>query len=249
MKRIGLIVASVLAILLLLAVLLPPPATRNAPKFVPNKTPPIGNYTAVHYDWLSLRQFVDDKVWVFGARDRTNRFNCLYDLRERMILGDLHNAGVELVNADGTKLLVTGAGSPATNLKERVLGFLERVSGGKFKPNLNRTESYWVLNIKDNSSRRVGSVSQYAGTGSRWYTSPNLQYGCTRPTTEYATFALFNFADDSFARVPVSGQIRGWWDDQNVFLEAENHDFLLYDVEKKQTTVLFTANEVREALG
>ena len=248
MKRIGLIVAGVLAIFLLLAVFLPSPANRNAPKFVPSKAAPIGNYTAAHYDWGGHRPFINDKVWIFGTRDRTNRFNCLYDLQQRMILGDLHNAGMELVNGDGTKLLVTGVGSPAVTLKERLLKLLERASGGKFKPNVNWTESFWVLNLKDNSAKPIGSVSQYAGTGSSWYTSPGLRYGCMTPTTENSAFVLFDFANDSFTRVPVGGRIRGWWDEQNVFLQAENQDFVLYDVVKAQTKVLFSAEAIRQAL-
>jgi len=249
MKRVGLIVAALLVILLLLAILLPSPTNRNAPKFVPSKTSPVGNYTSIHYDWLDARPFVNDQMWAFGSRDRTNRFNCLYDLRERMILGDLHNAGMELVNGDGTKLLVTGIGPPAVALKERFLNFLERISGGKLKPNINRTESFWVLNLKDNSSKRIGSVSQYAGTGSRWYTSPGLRYGCTTPTTANdAEFVLFDFANDSFTGILVGGRIRGWWDEQNVFIQADNKDFVLCDVVKGQTTVLFSADTVRKTL-
>ena len=248
MKRIGFVVIAVLAALFLLAILLPAPAHRRAPKFIPNKTLPVGNYAATHYAWSDLRPFVDDKVWIFGARDRTNRFNCLYDLRERMILGDLQNAGMVLANGDGTRLLVSGVGSPAVTLKEKLLDLLYRVSGGKFKPNVNETESFWVLNIKDNSTKRVGSVSQYAGTGSSWYTSPLLQYGYTRPTTESAAFVLFNFADDSFNWIPVGGQIRGWWDEQHVFLRADNADFVLHDVVNRQTTVLFSAETIRETL-
>ncbi|HEX5223367.1 MAG TPA: hypothetical protein VFZ59_27650 [Verrucomicrobiae bacterium] len=248
MKRIGFIVAAVVVILLLIAGVPPSPDTRNAPRFVPGKTQPVGNYTWVHYDWHTVRPFVNDKVWIFGRRNRTNQFNCLYDLRERMILGELTNGGVILSSGDGKKLLIGGRNSPAIELKERVLGLLQKISGGKINLNNNQTESFWVLNLDDNAAKRVGSVSQYTGTSSSWYGSPQLQYGCTRPTTEGGSFALFNFADDSFTRVPLRGQLRGWWDDQNVFLEAENHDFILYDVERRQTTTLFRANEVHEAL-
>lgn len=249
MKRIGIIIALVLMIALGLALLLPSPTnSRNAPRYVPGKAKPVGNYASTHYDWINRRPFVNDKVWIFGRRTGTN-YHCLYDLRERMILGELHNGGVELVNGDDTKLLIAGFGSQAANLKEKLLNLLERISGGKFKPNLNRTESFWVLNLKDNSSKRLGSVSQYAGTGSRWYTSPELRYGCTSPTTENeAAFVLFDFEKDSFTRIPVGGRIRGWWDDQNILLQSANHDFVLYDVVKQQTNVLFSAERIQQTL-
>ena len=252
MKRIGIITVLVLMIALGLALLLPSPTvSRNAPRYVAGRAQPVGNYTATHYDWIDRRPFVDDKVWIFGRRRGTNRFNCLYDLRERMILGELHNGSdVKLVNGEGTKVLEEGFGSSVSNLKEKLLDLLERISGGKFKPNFNRTESFWVLNLKDNSSKRLGSVSQHAGSGSRWYTSPALRYGCTSPTTENdSAFVLFDFENDNLTRIAVSGRIRGWWDEQNIVLQSANRDFVLYDVVKQQATVLFSAESFRQTLA
>lgn len=249
MKRIGVIVAVGLALLFLLAILLPSPANRDVPRFVPGRTQPTGNYIANHYDWLKARPFVNDQIWVFGTRNATNRFTCLYDLRERVILGELVNAGVELANADGTKLLVIGPDSPAVNFKSRLWKLLQRISGGKITAKSDRTESFWVLNLQDNSTKRVGAVTQFAGAGSRWYTSPDLRYGCTMPTAEFnKAFVLFDFATDRFTRIPFDGQLCAWWDDQNVLLRANNNDLVLYDVVKLQTTVLFSAETIRQTL-
>jgi hypothetical protein len=250
MKRVGVIVALGLAVLFASALFWPSPgSSRPVPRYVPGRAPPTGNYTATHYDWLNARPFVNDQVWVFGTRDRTNGFSCLYDLRERVILGELFHAGVELVNADGTKLLVIGPDSPAVNLKSRLLKLLNRISGGKVAVNNDRTESFWVLNLPDNSTKRVGAVAQFAGAGSRWYTSPNLRYGGTMPTAEfYKAFVLFDFATDRFTRIPFDGRLCAWWDDQNVLLRASNNDLVLYDVVKLQTTVLFSAETIRQTL-
>ena len=249
MKRVGVFVALGLAILFLLAVLLPSPATRNAPRFVPGRAQPTGNYTATHYDWLNARPFVNDQVWVFGTRDRTNEFSCFYDLRERLILGELFNAGVELANSDGTKLLVIGRDSPTVNFKSRLWKLLQRISGGKIAVNNDRTESFWVLDLKDNSTKRVGAVTQYAGAGSRWCTSPDLRYGCTMPTTELQkAFVLFDFATDTFTRIPCDGHLCAWWDDRNVLLQTGKHDYVLYDVATRQTTILFSAETIRQTL-
>ena len=128
MKRIGIITVLVLMIALGLALLLPSPTvSRNAPRYVAGRAQPVGNYTATHYDWIDRRPFVDDKVWIWGRRNATNSNHCLYDLQERMILGELHNGGVELVNGDGTKLLIAGFGSQVANLKEKLLDLLERI--------------------------------------------------------------------------------------------------------------------------
>ena len=100
-----------------------------------------------------------------------------------------------------TKLLIRGRGSAAANMREYLLNALERISGGKFMPTVDRTESFWVLNLRNNSTKRVGVVLQLAGTGSRWYTSPSLRYGCTSPTTEHeVAFVLFDFDNERFTR-------------------------------------------------
>lgn len=250
MKRLAIIGVSISVLVLGVVLLLPSsPSSSIAPRYVPGKANPVGNYTTTHYDWLDPRPFADDKVWIFGRRNGTNDYCCLYDLQERAILGELHNGWMELVSGDGTKILAMGSGSPTANLKEKLLDFLQRISGGKFKPNFNYTDSFWVLNLKDNSSKRLGSVSQYAGMGSRWYTSPELRYGCTSPSTENeAAFVLFDFENDRFTRISVGGRIRGWWDGQNILLQTANHDFVLYDVVKQQTNVLFSAANVHQTL-
>ncbi len=239
--------------MIVLGVALLQPAPTNSPKaprFVPGKTQPVGDYKTSHYNWIDRRPFIDDKVWIFGMRNGTNDYHCLYDLQERAILGELHNGWMELVNGDGTKILAMGSGSSATNLKEKLLELLERISGGRIKPNINRTESFWVVNLKDNSAKRVGSVSQHAGSGSRWCTSPGLRFGCTSPTTENdAAFVLFDFEQDSFTRIPVAGRIRGWWDDQNILLQSASGDFMLYDVAKQQAKVLFSAESIQQTLA
>ena len=249
MKRIGLIAAALLVILLLVTVVLPSPDKRNAPKFVPGKIQPGGNYTAMHYDWSSPRPFVNDKVWIFGSRDGTNRFTYLYDLRERVILGELLNAGAILPNHDGTKLLVLGRNTRGTELKTRLLDFVRWISSGRIAVNDDRIESFWILNLKDNSSKRVGSVKHYAGSSSGWHSSPNLRYGCTIPTPLWEQgFVLFDFQDDSFTWIAVNGNFCGWWDDENVLLRDGDHNFLLYDVEKRRSTQLFSAEMMRQTL-
>ncbi|MGC3960266.1 MAG: hypothetical protein QM813_20760 [Verrucomicrobiota bacterium] len=248
MKRWGLIIVAIL-LLLLGAVLLTPDRTPStAPRFIAGKSQPPNDVKWSDYDWLTLRPFVNDKMWIFGIRFGTNHFNYLYDLRERLVVGELRNAGVELVNGDGTKVLVVGADSPAVGLKSKLFALLQRISGGRIKSNVDRTESFWLVNLKDNTTHRVGAVTQFPGLGSRWYTSPGLRYGCTVPTTEQNAFVLFDFETERYARVSQAGRIRGWWDEQRILLHVNDRDFVLYDVVQQKTNLFFSAAELQQTL-
>ena len=246
MKRIGLIILVVIAIIIAIF-LLTPSGTNRVPRFVPGKVTPTGNYSYTHYDWLARRPFVNDKVWVFGRRNGTNSFSCLYDLRERVILGELENAGAVMMNHDGTKLLCEGPDSAAASVRSKLLDLLRRISGKKFGAQMNSFESFWILDLRDNSTKRVGSTSQFAGTGSRWYSSPGLRYGCTRPTTE-TSFMIFDFEKELFTRSKVDGRIIGWWDDQNILFKDRDNNFSIYDVVKEKSVVLIGVERLAKKL-
>lgn len=249
MRRLGLIVAAGLVLLFLVALFWPTPANRYQPCYLPGRAPATNHFTSVDYGWLTARPFENDRVWIVGRENQTNYSFLQYDLRERRVLGKLADAWVELANGDGTKLLVVGPDAPAVTFKFRLLQLLQKISGGKITPNADRTESFWVLNLTNNATRRVGAVTQFAGTGSRWCTSPNLRYGATMPTTEFdRAFVLFDFATDTFARIPCAGYLCGWWDDQNVILQTAGRDYLLVNVARPQTNLLFSAATLRQTL-
>ena len=134
MKRVGLVVILTIGLIALLFSRAPSPS--NPPRFIPGKASPVGNYSSTHYDWISLRPFVNDQFWLFGTRDKTNWFTCLYDLKERMILGELMDAEVVGANSDGTKLLCVGSDTSIAGLKAKLLYFLEKISKGGFNPTL-----------------------------------------------------------------------------------------------------------------
>jgi len=245
-KRIGLLVVLLLAIGVAIFLLTPGGSSR-VPRFVPGKVVPVGNYSNTHYNWLHLRPFVNDKVWVFGQRNGTNAFFCLYDLREHVILGELENAGAVMVNHDGTKLLCEGPDSAAISIRSAFIACLRRITGRKIGAQINQFESFWVLDLRDNSAKRVGATSQFAGTGSRWYSSPGLRYGCTRPTTEPA-FMIFDFAKEQITRSKVDGRIIGWWDDQNIFYKDRDNNFSIYDVVNEKSVVLIRVERLAKKL-
>ena len=241
MKRAAIIVGLFLLIASLCGIVLSSRAnSHRAPRYVAAKAEPTGNYTMTHYDRESIRPFVNDQVWIFGLRNVTNQFACLYDLKQRMILGELFDVGSVACGSD-TKLLVLGRNNSVTELKDDLLSWLQKISGGKIGATYGRTESFWVINLKDNSSKRIG---QYAGTGI-WHTSPNLRSTCTVSATG---LVLFDFLTDRFTRISANGYLCGWWDDQTVLLRNNHHDFLLYDVASGKRKVLFSAEIMRQTL-
>lgn len=248
-KRVGLTIAAGLALLVLAGLFWPTSADRNVPRYLPGQTPPTNQFTWVDYGWLTARPFENDRVWVVGRDNWTNFSFLQYDLRERVVFGKLANAWVELANPNAAKLLVIGPDSPTMTLKSSLLQLLQRLSGGKITPNTDRTESFWVLNLKDNSTKRVGAVTQFSGMGSRWCTSPSLRYGATMPTTEFdRAFVLFDFATDTFTRIPCAGHLCAWWDDQNVILRTADSGYVRYDVTTLQTNDLCSAATLRQTL-
>jgi hypothetical protein len=252
MKRLGFII---IAALVLLAgatlLLLEFGLAQKAPRFVAGRTQPTGNFTGMQYDWRSARPFEGDKIFV-SAFNGTGHVRCLYDLRGRVILGELQDGWIEIGKYDGdvSKLLVSQRGSPAADLKEKFADFTQRIPGGRFHMSINTTTlSYWVLNLKNNARKRIGTISQYNGTSSSWYWSPALRYGCTAPTTENGkAFVLFDFQKETFTRIRQSGWLYGWWDEQNIVISEDNGNFALYDVVKRQTAVLFDAEAIQRAM-
>lgn len=249
MKRIGIVVfIGVCLFALLLFVLLSP----SPPSYVPGKTLPLGLYTQMRYDWRRDRPFAGDKIFVAAVKNNASYVQCLYDLRERVILGELQDGWLTMGKYDGdaSKLLVSQLGSPAADLKEKFARFTQRIPGGRFHMYINTTTlSYWVLNLKNNSRKRIGEMSDYNGTGHSWHWSPSLRYGCTAPTTEDGkAFVLFDFEKEKFTRIGQRGWLCGWWDEGNILIGKDNGDFALYDIVNRQTKVLFGADAIQHAM-
>jgi hypothetical protein len=169
MKRTAVIAG--IAVLLGLSILfmLPPKPDPQAARFVAGTDKPVGPFRTIHYDWGAPVPFAQGKVWIWAISSATNRHFFLYDLDTRLVVGELLNAGPVFCNRDQTKVLCEGHDSLETSLKQKVMGYIEKVSGGKIRlPKINRAETFWVLDMRDNSVRRLGELSQFPGTGSTW---------------------------------------------------------------------------------
>lgn len=235
--------------LLVLAVLVATREGRNpdAPRFVPGAPASIGPVLRDHYDWNADAPFENGKVWMWTIG--TNMHSYLYDLDRRAVVGELFGAGTPVLwSRDNSRLLVRGPPSPATSLRNlgiRSLNAVRRVFGAKPLPQGRRVDTFWILDTKDNSANRLGSVSQFAGTGSEWHPSPDLRRGYTMPTTTFGSALLLcDFEARTMTRVSIHGQPKGWWDDRQLLVESAHNQFDLFDVDTRATHTLFSPADV-----
>src|SRR5579864_1048821 len=110
MKRTGIIAGITLLLLFGLATLLTlrPKPDPQAPRFVPGQVRSVSPSATILYDWGGLVPFAGGKVWIWAISSATNRHFYLYDLKTRLVAGELLNAGPVFCNGDQTKLLCEG---------------------------------------------------------------------------------------------------------------------------------------------
>ena len=220
----------------------------KVPQFVPGPPAAVANFTWDHYDWGAAVPFKDGKVWLWTAGPgSTNSHEYLYDLDRRVIIGELLNAGnPELWCPNNSRLLVQGPDSPATSLKLKLLDLIARIRGGKPL----RTESFWILDMRNNSVNRLGTIEQFPGSGSRWASSPSFRYGYTMPTTASgAWFFLCDLENRTAKRIPMRGSLKGWWNDQEILVETAPNTFALFDITQRKTRPLFNPEDISRFLA
>ena len=226
-----------------------PKAGASAPRFIPGAPANLPAYTWDHYDWSADVPFSSQKVWMWIAA-RTNSHSYLYDLDRRVVVGELVNAGMPVLwTRDGSKILCLGHDSLATSFKHRALMAASKLLGGKVPPG-NRTETFWVLDIRDNSATRLAAVSQIPGTGSRWHPSPGFRYGYTVPTTtEGRSFFLCDLLTNTITQIETRSELKGWWDDQHILVETGLNNFALFDIATEESKPLFAPGDIAAFLS
>jgi hypothetical protein len=222
----------------------------NAPRYVPVKTQPSGPFGSVHYDWGGATPFVGGKVWIFTILSRTNGHEFLFDLEKRKVLGELFNGGAVFANQDQTKLLCGGRASMDTSIKGSLSALLSKLSHGKLHFHTNRIDTYWILDLRNNSARRLGGLSQWPGTGSNWRPSPGFRFGYNVPNNgeEGSSFFLYDLDLETFQKIQFAGNLRGWWDDRRVLIKKPTGDLVLYDVLAQTTSTLFDLETISRRL-
>jgi hypothetical protein len=259
MKRIKIILPTVLLLLVVVVCVVlsrPPRSASDLPRFIPLTTQPTGPFGKEFYDSSDAIPFRDGKGWVFTHMSRSNHHLFLYDLNKGIVLGELTNAGAVVENQDRTKLLCEGPGSPYASFKDRAVILVNRLSFGKINlaTNANQIETFWILDIRNNSAVRIGDLSQLPGTSSRWTPAPGFRYGYNEPTTLQGDqeFFLCDLEAATLKKVHLSihlhGPLLGWWDDHSIFAEDSAENFVLYDVVTGQIRTAFTGKSIEQFL-
>jgi hypothetical protein len=234
------------------ALLAPTPGhgTASQPQFVKMEKEPVGTFSWQQYDWAAAVPFQGGKMWVMTTLGTTNHPYLLYDLEKKRVEGELLNGGAIFFNGDLTKVFCEGPLTAVITWKTRLFERVNRFVPGKFGIPTNRVEAFWILDLRDNSAKRVGNLSQMPGTGSRWYPSPGFRYGYTRPTTlEWGKeFILCELEGATMEKVSLNADLLGWWDDQNILVKDADRNFVLWDVASQRTTPLFTQQQVEAVL-
>jgi len=244
-------VLTVVALAALALLLLPASRSRaKDPAFVAGTPSPIPPFARDDYDWLASDPFAGGKMWMWTFATGSIH-DYLYDLEHRVILGELlHGSLPEMFFRDGSRVLCEGRGSSMTYFEEEARNFVNtKLFRGKLGAP-NRTESFWFLDLRDNSARMAGAISQAAGTGSRWHTSPNGRYGYTAPFAVYGKcFFLCDLEARTFKKIPIPGEgVNGWWDDRHILLEAGANAFRLLDIATQTSTPFFSAAGIQAFL-
>jgi hypothetical protein len=222
----------------------------SAPRYVTLQNQPAGPFGSAHYNWSGPAPFFDSKVWIFTALNSTNSHEFLFDLGKRKVLGELFNGGPVFFNQEHTKLLCQGHASLETSIKEKLSGLLSRLSLRRINIITNRTEAYWILDLRNNSARRVGGLSQWPGTGSTWIPAPGFRFGFNVPNNseEGAAFFVCDLEQESFRKIPFTGYLRGWWDDRRILIKKPTGDWILYDVLTQNTSTLLNLETISRRL-
>jgi hypothetical protein len=254
MKRIKIILPIALLLALFFCIVLsqPPKANSNLPRFVPATSQPAGPFGSENYKWGDAVPFRDGKGWVWTALSRSNYHSYFYDFDKRIVLGELFDAGPVFANGDQTKLLCRGPESPYASFKDRMTLLLKRLSFGKINiaTNVNRIETFWILNLRDNSSRRIGDLSQRPGCGSRWVSAPGFRYAYNKPSATWGDwdFYLCDLDAGTLRKIQVRGTLQGWWDDHTILAKDSVGNFVLFDVATREARTLFSAEVIPQFL-
>jgi len=139
----------------------------------------------------------------------------------------------------------------STSIKQKLIAFIQRLPLARIRfQKINRQETFWVLDLRDNSVRRVGELSQIPGTGSSWRPSPGFRYGCNVPNNAEEGSALFlcDLETGVFEKIKLQGEVQGWWDASQILLRDPANNFILFEVITRTTRTLFTATALANSL-
>jgi hypothetical protein len=139
-----------------------------------------------------------------------------------------------------------------TSLKYNLTTFLEKVSFGRIRlPNTNWVETLWILDLRKNSARKLGEITQAYGFNRTWKPSPNFNRGYLVPINreEGSSFILCDLEKETFMKIKFKGDLQGWWDARNIMIKDPAKNFVLLDVDTGKTNLLFSAGTISAFLS
>jgi hypothetical protein len=243
-----LITVFVLALLILLLNLLVIDPTE--PCFIPGSGNSIpGNYSFLHYDFLSPSPFEGGRMWVSVVWTNRLVHTFLLDIEGDSILGELVHARPVFFNRDQTKLLCSQRTPGATNALWRSLKDLPARIFNRPSHAFEDSETFWVIDLKGNSVTRLGRGYQASGAGSSFWPSPGFRYGFNKPTgsLHLPEILICDIEHNTFRKERVDGWPIGWWDDQRILFKDKNKDLVLYDVEARKTSAFLPLRTLQKS--
>jgi hypothetical protein len=245
----GLIGIGLLALALIILFVIPPGVNPYAPRYIRKQLPATNSYTWEDYDWFGPVPSHNGKMWVIACPTLRSFRNYLFDFPSHRIVAEVTNCSPVFASEDGSKLLCSVYSSTfQSRLIEQVTGFLVKI-------HLRRTpsvysESYAVLDTRNNSTKRVGELLQIKGSGSSWLPSPTFRYGYNRPSAAWANNTGFYVCDLETAEFKNlnPGDPVGWWDAENILISSAPNTLMLCNVTTGNTTNLFTAAHINSFL-
>lgn len=221
----------------------------NAPRYVPVTTQPTGPFGSENYNWIDSAPFEGGKVWVWTLASRTNIHSFLYDLDKRLVVGELLNGAAVHGNQDQTKLLCEGFSAPALSFKDQLSRLLNKITLGRIPANSNRIETFWLLDLRNNSAVRLGNISQIPGTGSSWVPAPGFRHSYNRTwNNQGQTVFLCDLEKNTFNQIQFTNEVQGWWDDHDLLVKDAAGNFSIFDVQTRETKMLFSADAINQFL-
>lgn len=253
-KATAMALAVFLVLLISLGLLTSFQVRRGAPRFRKITQPfEVPAYTQLSYPFLNSRPFAGDKVWIM-IWSRGDHHCYLYDLEARVVEGELFGADPSFMSSDGTTLLCTvrsvSSRSRGGFLRELSRAIGDAVRGRRGNGSAGDVETFWALDLRNGTAKKLGKTLQFAGAGSSFFPSPSFRYAFNKATAAVSSQELLiaDMQTKSLEIHMVDGQPREWWDDSRIVITTPKLDSVLYDVHSRNTTPLLSYDAVLEAL-
>ncbi len=248
MKRLKIILPVLVALAFLFYLLSLP--DHNVPRYVAITTQPAGPFSYENYGFNDTVPFRDGKFWL-NVRDSNGHGHIfLYDLDRGRVVSELLHAVPAMANGDQTLLLCEGPGPFYYSIEAKGLAMLNKVSRGRIplmQP--NRVETFWILDLRNNSAVKLGGLPQLGGYGSSWGPAPGYRFAINQPSgSKPGEFYLCDLDQKTLQKISLTSATKGWWDDHQLVVQDVATNLFLFDVVNRRTNALLAGAAITRFL-